>query len=190
MKGQSGWPTCNRAHGIGRHRQSHAHRMSIQAGLQWHCGEELPRYLSAQGHRQVAHDVVQESSPRHNPRTCRNRRNLSEKSKDSRPSAAKRLVACFLLRNSSNVHNLLAISKQECFLCLASRARWYLFGAAMPFPCFLPPQPPSYLGSLAGCCGPPLASVATSPTLPMRRLRRICMFMSTSPCGCGMLLGA
>ena len=78
---------------IGRHRQSRDHRMSVQAGTQRHCGEDLPRDPSAQGRGQVVHGVLQENSPGHNPRTCRKLRNLIENSKGRRPSETKRLVA-------------------------------------------------------------------------------------------------
>ena len=93
MKGQLGWPAGDGDQVIGRHRQSRHHRMSVQAGTQRYCGEDLPRNPSVKGRGQVAHGVLHENYRGHNPRTCRKLRNLVDKNKGSGRSAAKRLVA-------------------------------------------------------------------------------------------------
>ena len=93
MKGEGAIRMARMRRGSGhRHRQPRD-RMSVQAGTQRHCGEDLPRDPSAQGRRQVTHGVIQQNSLGRNRRTCRKLRNLVEKSKGTRPSAAKRLVA-------------------------------------------------------------------------------------------------
>ena len=62
MKGRSGWPACDEDQVIGPHRQSRDHRMSVQAGTQRHCGEDLLCDPSAQGRRLVAHGDLQENA--------------------------------------------------------------------------------------------------------------------------------
>ena len=93
MNGQSGWLACEGDQVIWRHRQSRDDQMSVQAGTPWYCGEDLPPDPSAQGCRHVPHGVLQENAIGNNPRAFRKLRNVVEKSKASRPSAAKHLVA-------------------------------------------------------------------------------------------------
>ena len=91
MRGKGAIRTACLRRGSGH--QSCDHRIPVQAGPQRYCGEDTPRDPPAQGRGQVAHGVVQENSIGHNPRACRKLRSLVEKSKGSRLSAAKRLVA-------------------------------------------------------------------------------------------------
>ena len=86
-EGQSWRPACDGDQVIGRNRQS------VRAGTQWHCGKDLPGDPLAQGRGQVAYGVIQAHSLGHKPRTCLKLRIFIEKSKGSRSSAAKRLVA-------------------------------------------------------------------------------------------------
>ena len=67
--------------------------MSIEAGKQQYSGEELKRDSVGRCLGQVAHGVLPEDSLGRNPRDSHKLRNVVMTSKDSRLSAAKRLVS-------------------------------------------------------------------------------------------------